>query len=129
MCALFGLPCTVYMGATDVRAPKAQRVPHEIARRRGEAVTSGASTLKDAMNEALRDWVANVEDTYYLIGTRRRPAPLPDDGARLPVVIGEETKQQMQEAEGRLPDVAVACIGGGSNAMGLFHPLLDILSA
>jgi tryptophan synthase beta chain len=88
-------------------------------------VTSGASTLKDAMNEALRDWVANVEDTYYLIGTVAGPHPYPMMVRDFQSVIGEEAKAQLQEAEGRLPDAAVACIGGGSNAMGLFHPFLD----
>ena len=88
-------------------------------------VTSGASTLKDAMNEALRDWVANVEDTYYLIGTVAGPHPYPMMVRDFQSVIGEEAKVQLREAEGRLPDAAVACIGGGSNAMGLFHPFLD----
>ena len=88
-------------------------------------VTSGASTLKDAMNEALRDWVANVEDTYYLIGTVAGPHPYPMMVRDFQSVIGDEAKAQLQEAEGRLPDAAVACIGGGSNAMGLFHPFLD----
>ena len=88
-------------------------------------MTSGAGTLKDAMNEAMRDWVANVEDTYYLIGTVAGPHPYPMMVRDFQSVIGEEAKVQLQEAEGRLPDAAVACIGGGSNAMGLFHPFLD----
>src|ERR1700758_312035 len=88
-------------------------------------VHSGASTLKDAMNEALRDWVANVENTYYLIGTVAGPHPYPMMVRDFQSVIGEEAKVQIQQAEGRLPDAAVACIGGGSNAMGLFHPFLD----
>ena len=125
MCALFGLPCTVYMGATDVerQAPNVFRM--KLLGAEVKPVTSGASTLKDAMNEALRDWVANVEDTYYLIGTVAGPHPYPAMVRDFQSVIGEEAKAQLREAEGRLPDAAVACIGGGSNAMGLFHPFLD----
>ena len=125
MCALFGLPCTVYMGATDVerQAPNVFRM--KLLGAEVKPVTSGAGTLKDAMNEALRDWVANVRDTYYLIGTVAGPHPYPMMVRDFQSVIGEEAKRQMQEAEGRLPDAAVACIGGGSNAMGLFHPFLD----
>jgi tryptophan synthase beta chain len=125
MCALFGLPCTVYMGATDVarQAPNVFRM--KLLGAEVKPVTSGASTLKDAMNEALRDWVANVEDTYYLIGTVAGPHPYPMMVRDFQSVIGDEAKAQLQEAEGRLPDAAVACIGGGSNAMGLFHPFLD----
>jgi tryptophan synthase beta chain len=125
MCALFGLPCTVYMGATDVerQAPNVFRM--KLLGAEVKAVTSGAATLKDAMNEAMRDWVANVEDTYYLIGTVAGPHPYPMMVRDFQSVIGEETKAQIQEAEGRLPDACVACIGGGSNAMGLFHPFLD----
>jgi tryptophan synthase beta chain len=114
MCALFGLPCTIYMGATDVERQSEVK-----------PVSSGAGTLKDAMNEAMRDWVANVTDTYYLIGTVAGPHPYPMMVRDFQSVIGEEAKLQLQEAEGRLPDAAVACIGGGSNAMGLFHPFLD----
>ncbi len=125
MCALFGLPCTIYMGATDVerQAPNVFRMKLLGAEIR--PVTSGASTLKDAMNEALRDWVANVTNTYYLIGTVAGPHPYPVMVRDFQSVIGEEARRQLHEAEGRLPDVAVACIGGGSNAMGLFHPFLD----
>ncbi len=125
MCALFGLPCTVYMGATDVerQAPNVFRM--KLLGAEVKPVTSGAGTLKDAMNEAMRDWVANVDDTYYLIGTVAGPHPYPMMVRDFQSVIGEEAKQQLQEAEGRLPDAAVACIGGGSNAMGLFHPFLD----
>jgi tryptophan synthase beta chain len=125
MCALFGLPCTVYMGATDVerQAPNVFRM--KLLGAEVKPVTSGAGTLKDAMNEAMRDWVANVADTYYLIGTVAGPHPYPMMVRDFQSVIGEEAKAQMQEAEGRLPDAAVACIGGGSNAMGLFHPFLD----
>jgi len=125
VCALFDLPCTVYMGATDIdrQAPNVNRMRMlgaEIV-----PVTSGSSTLKDAMNEALRDWVANVEDTYYLIGTVAGPHPYPSMVRDFQSVIGKETREQILEMEGRLPDSLVACIGGGSNAMGLFHPFLD----
>jgi tryptophan synthase beta chain len=125
MCALFGLPCTVYMGATDVarQAPNVFRM--KLLGAEVIAVTSGAGTLKDAMNEALRDWVANVRDTYYLIGTVAGPHPYPTMVRDFQSVIGTEAKAQLYEAEGRLPDIAIACIGGGSNAMGLFHPFLD----
>ncbi len=125
MCALFGLPCTVYMGATDVerQAPNVFRM--KLLGAEVIPVTAGAGTLKDAMNEALRDWVANVRDTYYLIGTVAGPHPYPTMVRDFQSVIGTEAKAQLQEAEGRLPDVAIACIGGGSNAMGLFHPFLD----
>jgi tryptophan synthase beta chain len=125
VCALFGLPCTVYMGATDVerQAPNVFRM--KLLGAEVRPVTSGAGTLKDAMNEALRDWVANVRDTYYLIGTVAGPHPYPMMVRDFQSVIGNEAKAQLREAEGRLPDVAIACIGGGSNAMGLFHPFLD----
>ena len=125
MCALFGLPCTIYMGATDVERQKPNVFRMRLLGAEIKPVTSGAGTLKDAMNEAMRDWVANVEDTYYLIGTVAGPHPYPAMVRDFQSVIGEETKVQMMAAEGRLPDAAVACIGGGSNAMGLFHPFLD----
>ncbi len=125
MCALFELPCTIYMGATDVerQAPNVFRM--KLLGAEVKAVTSGAGTLKDAMNEAMRDWVANVADTYYLIGTAAGPHPYPMMVRDFQSVIGEEAKVQLHQAEGRLPDAAVACIGGGSNAIGLFHPFLD----
>ncbi len=125
MCALFGLPCTVYMGAVDVerQAPNVFRM--KLLGAEVKPVTAGASTLKDAMNEAMRDWVANVADTYYLIGTVAGPHPYPRMVRDFQSVIGEEARAQLQAVEGRLPDAAVACIGGGSNAMGLFHPFLD----
>ena len=125
MCALFGLPCTVYMGATDVerQAPNVFRM--KLLGAEVVPVTAGAGTLKDAMNEALRDWVANVRDTYYLIGTVAGPHPYPTMVRDFQSVIGTEAKAQLQAVEGRLPDIAIACIGGGSNAMGLFHPFLD----
>jgi tryptophan synthase beta chain len=125
MCALFGLPCTVYMGATDVarQAPNVFRM--KLLGAEVVPVTAGAGTLKDAMNEALRDWVANVRDTYYLIGTVAGPHPYPTMVRDFQSVIGTEARAQLHAAEGRLPDIAIACIGGGSNAMGLFHPFLD----
>ena len=125
MCALFGLPCTVYMGATDVERQSPNVFRMKLLGAEVKPVTSGAGTLKDAMNEALRDWVANVTDTYYLIGTVAGPHPYPMMVRDFQSVIGDEARAQLQEAEGKLPDAAVACIGGGSNAMGLFHPFLD----
>ena len=125
VCALFGLPCTVYMGATDVERQKPNVFRMKLLGAEVKSVSSGAATLKDAMNEALRDWVANVRDTYYLIGTVAGPHPYPAMVRDFQCIIGEEAKAQLQQAEGRLPDVAVAAIGGGSNAMGLFHPFLD----
>ncbi len=125
LCARYGLDCVVYMGATDVarQAPNVFRMKMLGAEVR--PVTSGASTLKDAMNEALRDWVTNVQNTFYCIGTVAGPHPYPMMVRDFQSVIGRETREQMLEAEGRLPDSLVACIGGGSNAMGLFHPFLD----
>ena len=125
VCARYGLPCVVYMGAVDIerQAPNVQRM--RLLGAEVRPVTSGAATLKDAMNEALRDWVTNVEDTYYLIGTAAGPHPYPAMVRDFQRVIGEEARAQVLEAEGRLPDAAVACIGGGSNAIGLFHPFLD----
>jgi tryptophan synthase beta chain len=125
VCARFGLPCIVYMGATDVARQSPNVFRMKLLGAEVKAVTSGAGTLKDAMNDALRDWVANVRDTFYIIGTVAGPHPYPMMVRDFQSVIGEEAKAQLREAEGRLPDVAVACIGGGSNAMGLFHPFLD----
>jgi tryptophan synthase beta chain len=125
VCALFGLPCTVYMGATDVERQKPNVFRMKLLGAEVVPVTSGAATLKDAMNDAMRDWVANVRDTFYLIGTAAGPHPYPAMVRDFQCVIGNEAKAQMQEAEGRLPDVAIAAIGGGSNAIGLFHPFLD----
>jgi len=125
VCARFGLDCVVYMGATDIerQAPNVFRM--KLLGAEVVPVTSGTATLKDAMNDALRDWVTNVEDTYYLIGTVAGPHPYPAMVRDFQSVIGIETREQMMKAEGRLPDTLVACIGGGSNAMGLFHPFLD----
>jgi tryptophan synthase beta chain len=125
LCARFGLECIVYMGAVDVarQAPNVFRM--EMLGAKVVPVQSGTRTLKDAMNEALRDWVTNVGTTYYCIGTIAGPHPYPMMVRDFQSVIGVETRAQMQQAEGRLPDSLVACIGGGSNAMGLFHPFLD----
>lgn len=124
-CALFGLQCVVYMGATDVerQAPNVFRM--KLMGAEVVPVTSGAGTLKDAMNEALRDWVANVHDTYYCIGTVAGPHPYPQMVRDFQCVVGEETREQILELEGRLPDALVCAVGGGSSAMGLFHPFLD----
>lgn len=123
--ARFGLPCVVYMGATDVarQAPNVFRM--KLLGAEVIPVTAGSGTLKDAMNEALRDWVTNVDDTYYLIGTAAGPHPYPEMVRDFQAVIGTEAKAQMLEAEGRLPDLIVAAVGGGSNAIGIFHPFLD----
>ncbi|MEL6372453.1 MAG: tryptophan synthase subunit beta [Pseudomonadota bacterium] len=125
VCARFGLPCEIYMGATDVERQKPNVFRMHLLKAKINAVTAGAGTLKDAMNEALRDWVANVDDTYYIIGTAAGPHPYPAMVRDFQSVIGHETRAQMLEMEGRLPDALVACIGGGSNAIGLFHPFLD----
>ncbi|NKE44862.1 tryptophan synthase subunit beta [Roseomonas frigidaquae] len=124
-CALMDLPCVVYMGATDVERQQPNVFRMKLLGAEVVPVTSGAATLKDAMNEGLRDWVANVRDTYYCIGTVAGPHPYPAMVRDFQSVIGIEAKAQMQEAEGRLPDVLVAAVGGGSNAMGLFYPFLD----
>jgi tryptophan synthase beta chain len=123
--ALFNLPCTVYMGEVDIARQQPNVFRMRLLGAEVVPVKSGTRTLKDAMNEALRDWVANVEDTFYIIGTVAGPHPYPTMVRDFQSVIGDEAKQQHQEAEGRLPDALVACIGGGSNAMGLFHPFLD----
>lgn len=123
--ARFGLPCTVFMGATDIERQKPNVFRMKLLGADIRPVTSGAGTLKDAMNEALRDWVTHVEDTFYIIGTVAGPHPYPAMVRDFQSIIGRETKQQILEREGRLPDTLIACIGGGSNAMGLFHPFLD----
>ena len=125
VCARFGLPCVVYMGATDVERQKTNVFRMKLLGAEVIPVTSGRATLKDAMNEALRDWVTNVADTYYLIGTAAGPHPYPMMVRDFQAVIGTEARAQILEAEGRLPDVVMAAIGGGSNAIGLFHPFLD----
>lgn len=123
--ARFGLPCVIYMGATDIERQQANVFRMKLLGAEIVPVTSGTGTLKDAMNEALRDWVTNVDDTFYLIGTVAGPHPYPAMVRDFQSVIGREAKAQLQEKEGRLPDSVVACVGGGSNAMGLFHPFLD----
>ena len=125
VCARFGLKCIVFMGKTDVerQAPNVFRM--KLLGADVVSVTSGRGTLKDAMNEALRDWVTNVEDTFYCIGTVAGPHPYPSMVRDFQSIIGTETKQQILDKEGRLPDSLIACIGGGSNAMGLFFPFLD----
>ncbi|HLW26253.1 MAG TPA: tryptophan synthase subunit beta [Kiloniellales bacterium] len=125
VCARFGLPCVVYMGATDIERQKPNVFRMKLLGAEVVPVTSGTGTLKDAMNDALRDWVANVEDTFYIIGTAAGPHPYPAMVRDFQCVIGEEAREQLQAAEGRLPDTLVAAIGGGSNAIGLFHPFLD----
>lgn len=125
LCARFGLDCIVYMGAVDVARQEPNVFRMKMLGAEVRPVQSGTRTLKDAMNEALRDWVTNVADTFYCIGTVAGPHPYPMMVRDFQSIIGQETRVQMQEVEGRLPDSLVACIGGGSNAMGLFHPFLD----
>jgi tryptophan synthase beta chain len=125
VCALFGIPCVVYMGAVDIERQKPNVFRMKLLGAEVVPVESGSATLKDAMNGALRDWVAHVDDTFYVIGTVAGPHPYPAMVRDFQSVIGVETREQIMAAEGRLPDTLVACIGGGSNAMGLFHPFLD----
>ncbi len=124
VCARFGLPCVVYMGETDVERQKPNVFRMKLLGAEVVPVTSGTGTLKDAMNEALRDWVTNVQDTFYIIGTAAGPHPYPEMVRDFQSVIGKEAREQILEAEGRLPDALVAAIGGGSNAIGLFHPFI-----
>ena len=125
VCARFGLPCVVYMGAVDVKRQNPNVFRMNLLGAEVRPVTSGAATLKDAMNEALRDWVSNPDDTYYLIGSAAGPHPYPAMVRDFQAVIGQEARAQVLDAEGRLPDAVVACVGGGSNAIGLFHPFLN----
>jgi tryptophan synthase beta chain len=125
VCARFNLPCVVYMGEEDIERQKPNVFRMRLLGAEVIPVTSGTGTLKDAMNEALRDWVANVEETFYIIGTAAGPHPYPAMVRDFQSVIGREVREQTMEMEGRLPDSLVACIGGGSNAIGLFHPFLD----
>lgn len=125
VCARFGLPCVIYMGAKDVERQQPNVFRMKLLGAEVRAVTSGANTLKDAMNEALRDWVANVHDTFYIIGTAAGPHPYPELVRDFQSVIGREAREQMLGRTGRLPNLLVAAIGGGSNAIGLFHPFLD----
>jgi tryptophan synthase beta chain len=123
--ALLGLECYVYMGSVDIARQQPNVFRMKLLGAEVKPVTSGSGTLKDAMNEALRDWVTNVDDTYYLIGTAAGPHPYPEMVRDFQSVIGTEAKQQLMEAEGRLPDMVIAAVGGGSNAIGIFHPFLD----
>lgn len=123
--ARFGLECVVYMGATDIQRQRDNVARMRLLGARIVPVSSGTGTLKDAMNEALRDWVTHIDNSYYLIGTVAGPHPYPTMVREFQAVIGRETREQMLAREGRLPDSLIACIGGGSNAMGLFHPFLD----
>ena len=123
--ARFGLPCVVYMGEVDIERQKPNVFRMQLLGAEVRAVTSGSRTLKDAMNEAMRDWVANVEDTFYIIGSAAGPHPYPEMVRDFQCVIGNETRAQILEQEGRLPDLVVACVGGGSNSIGMFHPFLD----
>ncbi|MBI1208650.1 MAG: tryptophan synthase subunit beta [Azospirillum sp.] len=125
VCALFGLECKVYMGEVDIERQQPNVFRMKLLGAEVVPVKSGSRTLKDAMNEALRDWVTNVDNTYYMIGTVAGPHPYPTMVRDFQSVIGEEVRDQIMAAEGRLPDTLVACIGGGSNAMGLFHDFLD----
>ncbi|NCN84477.1 MAG: tryptophan synthase subunit beta [Sphingomonadales bacterium] len=125
VCARFNLPCTIFMGATDIERQKPNIFRMKLLGANVVPVTSGSATLKDAMNEALRDWVANVHDTFYIIGTAAGPHPYPELVRDFQSVIGKEARAQMLDRIGRLPDLLVAAIGGGSNAIGLFHPFLD----
>jgi len=124
VCALFGLPCTVYMGAEDMRRQALNVLRMQLLGAEVRGVDSGSRTLKDAINEALRDWVTNVSDTYYLLGSALGPHPYPLMVRDFQSVIGRETRQQIMEQAGRLPDCLIACVGGGSNSIGMFHPFL-----
>jgi len=128
VCAMLGMECTVFMGAEDVRRQSLNVFRMKLLGAKVEVVESGSRTLKDAMNEAIRGWVTHVRDTYYLIGSAAGPHPYPMLVRDFQSVIGREARAQILEAEGRLPDYAVACVGGGSNAIGLFHPFVEDLS-
>jgi tryptophan synthase beta chain len=123
--ALFGLPCIIYMGEMDIERQKPNVFRMSLLGAEVRGVSSGSRTLKDAMNEALRDWVANVQDTFYIIGSAAGPHPYPAMVRDFQTVIGKEARAQILQMQGRLPDLLVACVGGGSNAIGLFHPFLD----
>ena len=125
VCALFGLPCIIYMGEKDIKRQSPNVFRMKLLGAEIRSVSTGSKSLKDAMNEALRDWVTNVKDTFYIIGTAAGPHPYPAMVRDFQSVIGEEVRQQILEAENRLPDLLIACIGGGSNALGLFHEFLD----
>ena len=128
VCALFNFPCTIYMGEVDYERQKPNVFRMRLLGASVEKVKSGSKTLKDAMNEALRDWVTNVDTTFYIIGTVAGPHPYPMMVRDFQSVIGDEVKEQIMEKEGRLPNLLMACVGGGSNALGLFYPFLDDLN-
>ena len=125
VCARFGLPCIIYMGEVDIERQKPNVFRMKLLGAEVRSVSSGSRTLKDAMNEAIRDWVANVENTFYIIGSAAGMHPYPMMVRDFQTVIGNETKAQMLAREGKLPDLVVACVGGGSNAIGMFHPFVD----
>ena len=125
VCALFGLPCIIYMGEKDIERQSPNVFRMKLLGAEIRSVATGSKSLKDAMNEALRDWVTNVQDTFYIIGTAAGPHPYPAMVRDFQSVIGEEVRKQILKAENRLPDLLIACIGGGSNALGLFHEFLD----
>ena len=125
VCALFNLKCIVYMGATDIERQAPNVFKMKLLGAEIKSVKSGTATLKDAMNEALRDWVSNVSDTFYVIGTAAGPHPYPMMVRDFQSIIGKEAKQQILKVEKKLPDILLACIGGGSNALGLFYPFLN----
>jgi len=125
VCARFGLPCTIFMGAKDIERQQPNVFRMKLLGAEVRPVTSGSQSLKDAMNEALRDWVATVDNTFYIIGTAAGPHPYPELVRDFQSVIGTEAREQILEAEGRLPDLLIASVGGGSNAIGMFHPFLD----
>jgi tryptophan synthase beta chain len=125
VCARFGLPCIIYMGEVDIERQKPNVFRMTLLGAEVRSVSSGSRTLKDAMNEAIRDWVANVENTFYIIGSAAGMHPYPMMVRDFQIVIGNETRAQMLAREGRLPDLVVACVGGGSNAIGMFHPFVD----
>jgi tryptophan synthase beta chain len=125
VCARFGLPCIIYMGEVDIERQKPNVFRMSLLGAEVRSVSSGSRTLKDAMNEAIRDWVANVENTFYIIGSAAGMHPYPMMVRDFQIVIGNETRAQMLAREGRLPDLVVACVGGGSNAIGMFHPFVD----
>jgi len=125
VCALFGLDCVIYMGAEDMRRQSLNVFRMQLLGANVRSVEAGSRTLKDAINEALRDWVTNVEDTYYLLGSALGPHPYPLIVREFQSVIGRETREQIMKQEGRLPNVLMACVGGGSNSIGMFHAFLD----
>ena len=125
VCALFGLPCVVYMGAKDIERQSPNVFRMKLLGAEIRSVSTGSKSLKDAMNEALRDWVTNIQDTFYIIGTAAGPHPYPAMVRDFQSVIGREVREQLEEVEGKSPDLLMACIGGGSNALGLFHEFLD----